>query len=45
MTDLMPLLKRDKIRREVFYEFIYDSPANEGKYWAQSTGSQPACCT
>src|SRR5829696_5528776 len=38
MTDLMPLLKRDKIRREDFYEFIYDFPANEGKYWAWSTG-------
>ena len=41
MTDLMPLLKRDKIRREDFYEFIYDFPANEGKYWAWSTGNQP----
>jgi multiple sugar transport system substrate-binding protein len=41
MTDLMPLLKRDKIRREDYFEFLYDFPAHEGKYWAWSTGNQP----
>ncbi|MDQ3700862.1 MAG: extracellular solute-binding protein, partial [Chloroflexota bacterium] len=41
MTDLMPLVKRDKIKREDFYEFIYDFPIHEGKYWAWSTGNQP----
>ncbi len=41
LTDLGPYLKRDKVRREDFFEFIYDFPIWEGKYWAWSTGNQP----
>ena len=41
MTDLMPYIKRDKIKREDLWEFIYDFPIHEGKYWAWSTGDQP----
>ncbi|HEX2186858.1 MAG TPA: extracellular solute-binding protein, partial [Chloroflexota bacterium] len=40
-VDLSPYLKRDKVKREDFYEFIYDFPIYEGKYWAWSTGNQP----
>ncbi len=41
LLDLMPYIKRDKVRREEFFEFIYDFPIHEGKYWAWSTGNQP----
>jgi multiple sugar transport system substrate-binding protein len=41
ITDLMPFIKRDKVKREEIWEFIYDFPIHEGKYWAWSTGNQP----
>ena len=41
MTDLMPYLKRDKVNREDFYEFMYEFPLHEGKYWGWSSGNQP----
>lgn len=41
MTDLMPYYKRDKVKREDLWEFIYDFPIHEGKSWAWATGNQP----
>lgn len=41
LLDLNPYLKRDKVKREDFYEFVYDFPIHEGKYYAWSTGNQP----
>lgn len=41
LLDLTSYLKRDKVNRSDFYEFIYDFPIHEGKYWAWSTGNQP----
>lgn len=41
LTDLLPYIRRDRIKREDFWEFIYDFASHEGKYWAWSTGNQP----
>jgi multiple sugar transport system substrate-binding protein len=41
MTDLLPFYRRDKVRREDLWEFIYDFPLHEGKSWAWATGNQP----
>ncbi|HEV2125106.1 MAG TPA: sugar ABC transporter substrate-binding protein [Chloroflexota bacterium] len=41
LLDLMPYLKKDKVKREDFWEFLYDFPSHGGKYWAWSTGNQP----
>ena len=40
MTDLLPYYRRDKVRREDLWEFIYDF-LHEGKSWAWATGNQP----
>lgn len=41
LLDLTPYLKKSKIRREDFYEFIYDFPIHQGKYWAWNVGNNP----
>ncbi|HET7771198.1 MAG TPA: extracellular solute-binding protein [Chloroflexota bacterium] len=41
MTDLMPYVKRDKVKREELWEFIFDFPVHEGKMWGWGSGNQP----
>src|SRR2546423_9567358 len=41
LTDLMPYIKRDKIKREDFFEPVYDFPLHDGKYTAWSSGNSP----